>query len=132
MNNIGCPDCHIEIGNSNLEYYCDPADYEKLIKFQFDQFVELNNELFLNCPTPDCAFVFEWNGERENQKFTCGICKKTYCIFCRVDWHEGLTCKEYRELNGYPPEDRAFYKFIQGTKFKKCPSCNFWVEKNGG
>mmetsp|Transcript_6231 Transcript_6231/g.6985 ORF Transcript_6231/g.6985 Transcript_6231/m.6985 type:complete len:128 (+) Transcript_6231:936-1319(+) len=100
--------------------------------FQFELFLEQNNAMFNHCPTPDCKFVFEWDGDKENQQFKCKFCDKTYCIMCRVDWHEGLNCKEYRELNGYPPEDRAFYKYIKGTQFKQCPKCQFWVEKSSG
>ena len=43
-----------------------------------------------------------------------------YCVMCRVKWHEGIDCKAYRELNGYPPEDRAFYNFLKGSRVKKC------------
>lgn len=28
--------------------------------------------------------------------------------------------------------DEAFEKFVKGKKFKQCPKCMFWVEKNQG
>ena len=115
-----------------MQYFCDGELLEKLQKFQFELFIEQNNMMFNHCPTADCKFIFEWNGDKENQMFKCELCKKTYCILCRVEWHEGLSCKEYRELNGYPPEDSAFFKFIKGTNFKQCPFCQFWVEKSQG
>jgi ariadne-1 len=131
---IPCPDpeCGLEMSDAELQLFCDGEQYEKLLKFQFELCIEQNNEMFNHCPTADCPFVFAWDGDKENQRFQCGICNKTYCIMCRVDWHEDMNCQEYRELNGYPPEDRLFIKFIKGTQFKQCPKCKFWVEKSSG
>ena len=79
------PDCHQEMDNYDIQAYIEPELYDKLIKFQFELFVEKNNKMFLNCPTPDWGFVFEWDGDRENQKFICRVWNKVYCIFCRVE-----------------------------------------------
>jgi hypothetical protein len=131
---ITCPDpkCGIEFSDAELKIFCDRDLYDKMVEFQFKLFVEQNNDMFNQCPTADCPFIFQWDGDKENQRFDCKICNKQYCIMCRVEWHEGMTCSEYRELNGYPPEDRLFYKFIKGTPFKQCPKCKFWVEKSEG
>ena len=131
---LACPDPEwgIELLDGELQLFCGEDLYEKLQKFQLELFLEQNNKIFNHCPTPDWKFVFEWNGNKENQKFKCSICDKTYCIMCRIEWHEGLSCKEYRELNGYPVEDRLFMKFIKGTSFKQCPNWKFWVEKSRG
>jgi hypothetical protein len=32
----------------------------------------------------------------------------------------------------FKANDVAFEKFVQGKKFKQCPKCQFWVEKNMG
>ena len=53
--------------NYDIKSYIDEDLYDKLIKFQFELFIEQNNKMFSNCPTPDCGFVFEWDGDRENQ-----------------------------------------------------------------
>ncbi|CAI2367338.1 unnamed protein product [Moneuplotes crassus] len=131
---LSCPEpqCGMELAESEIQSFCDDELYDKITKFQLELFLEQNNEMFNHCPTPDCEFVFEWDGDKENQQFKCSICHKNYCIMCRVEWHDGLNCQEYRELNGYPPEDRAFYKFIKGAQFKQCPQCKYWVEKSSG
>ena len=44
------------------------------------------------CPTPDCKYAFVYDDEME---FGCPVCKKHYCMACRVPFHKGQTCKEY-------------------------------------
>ncbi|CAI2369580.1 unnamed protein product [Moneuplotes crassus] len=124
--------CDTELTDDEIKEFCDKELYSKIQKFQLEIFLEQNCEIFNRCPTPDCEFIFEWNASKEDSNFKCALCSKTYCIMCRVEWHEGLSCRDYRELKGYPPEDRAFYKFIKGTRFKQCPQCKFWVEKSSG
>ena len=43
-----------------------------------------------------------------------------------------MSCKEYQLTNTHSTADDAFMKFVTGKKFKQCPKCKFWVEKNQG
>lgn len=47
------------------------------------------------CPTPDCTYIFEKNGPQ----FICEKCNKNQCIECKVPWHTGMTCGEYKVSN---------------------------------
>ena len=60
------------------------------------------------------------------------ICKKQFCMDCRVEWHEGISWSDYKKLKEYKPEDRAFFNFIKKTKYKQCPKCKFWVGRSQG
>lgn len=65
--------------------------------------------------------------------FGCPLCKKRYCLKCKVDYHVGSTCEKYQEWareNGLA--DELFGDFVQGHNFKQCPGCKAWVEKNQG
>ncbi len=78
------------------------------------------------CPTPDCVFAFVYDA-KSHKSFTCNLCKIRYCLECRVEYHEGRSCKQYRDGT-----DEDFSKFAVGQKYKQCPGCRYWVSKNEG
>ena len=43
-----------------------------------------------------------------------------------------MTCKEYKVSSTMSEDDQKFLEFARGKKFKQCPECKFWVEKNDG
>lgn len=43
-----------------------------------------------------------------------------------------MTCAEYKINNSFDKNDQDFIKFVQGAKYKQCPRCKFWVERNDG
>lgn len=47
------------------------------------------------CPTPDCSYIFEKDGPQ----FVCPICNNHLCIDCKVLWHSGMTCGEFKVSN---------------------------------
>ena len=55
-----------------------------------------------------------------------------YCLNCRVVYHEGKTCDEYQKTAKLDDNDEKFITYVQGSKFKQCPHCNFWVERTQG
>ena len=38
--------------------------------------------------------------------------------------------EEYKDNSTYPKDDQKFDEFVKGQKFKQCPKCKYWVEKN--
>lgn len=43
-----------------------------------------------------------------------------------------MTCAEYRINNSFDKNDEKFINFVKGAKFKQCPKCKYWVERNEG
>lgn len=82
------------------------------------------------CPTAGCTAVFEFDEALDN--YRCPACKKHYCLKCRCQYHTGMSCAEYRITNSFDKNDEKFLHFVKGAKFKQCPKCNFWVERNKG
>jgi IBR domain. len=132
---IRCPalNCHNEIsqdftkdclGNEKNSHY-----QQKLEDFAFKSFVEKQGDKYSCCLTADCPFVFEYDGTFVN--FQCPKCTKMYCLRCRVEWHDGLTCKQFQEQKDHQ-KDEYILNFIRGQKFKQCPQCKYWVERSQG
>lgn len=53
---------------------------------------------------------------------------------CRVEFHSGKTCvdylKEKKEATDLEFLDGEFDKAAINFKYKPCPSCKVWIEKN--
>ena len=96
----------------------------------FHSYVEGNLENTSWCPTPGCSAVFAYEGGLDNYK--CPACKKHYCLACKCEMHNGITCKEYQEIAGLDEPERQFIMLAKGAKMKQCPNCKFWVERSQG
>lgn len=82
------------------------------------------------CPTPGCQAVFCFDAALDN--YRCPSCKHHYCLRCKCEMHAELTCAEYRKVAQLDEPDRKFIMLVRGAKYKQCPNCKFWVEKNEG
>jgi len=96
----------------------------------FQVYVEHNTGDTSWCPTPGCQAVFAFDEALTNYK--CPTCKKHYCLRCKCEMHTGVSCEEYRSMAHLSEDDKKFMVLAKGAKYKQCPSCKFWVEKNEG
>ncbi|MCL7035229.1 hypothetical protein MKW94_004768 [Papaver nudicaule] len=88
------------------------------------------------CPFKDCSALLvhdddEWMTIRETE---CPHCRRLFCAKCKVPWHSDMDCSEYQELikKGGAIEDASLIKLAEQKKWKRCPKCNFYVEKTVG
>jgi len=129
---ILCPEleCKSEIRLGDVADFMDETYREKFESFSFKSYLEKNANEVSCCPTADCPFAFI--KEDDQSQLQCPVCKKHYCLNCRVEWHKGMTCKEFEISNKKDENDVKFEKFIKGQKFKQCPKCGFWVSRTEG
>lgn len=128
---LQCPyrSCSQEVSILDLKERLSQEMVAKFEEFSFKHFVGLNKKELFCCPSTDCKYVFQFACEEE---FTCPVCGKHYCLKCQVEFHEGMTCEQYRKVNSPLSEDSQFLLMAQGSRFKQCPNCKFWVEKAQG
>ncbi|EKX35951.1 hypothetical protein GUITHDRAFT_146109 [Guillardia theta CCMP2712] len=86
---------------------------EKFENFSLKLFLERSPNTLFFCPTPACSNVIETGTLNEKEKYICPACRRSYCLKCSK-------------------EDRKFLGLVSRKGMKKCPSCNFWVEKSEG
>ena len=127
-----CPfgTCKTEVRELDLQERLSAEMYEKYEEFCFKSYVERNNQEMSCCPTPDCPYVFIWT--QEDPHFECLACKRHYCLRCKGDWHQNLTCAQNLKLKNPDEMDKLFEKMMKKTNFKQCPKCQFWVERAYG
>lgn len=125
------PDCRKEVTVADLEFILSPEMVKKYDDFSLHYELERNPDVYSCCPTPNCGYFFTF--ETGDAEFHCPKCNKHYCLRCKCDWHDKITCEKYQEWakeNG--KADDLFEQFVQGQKLKRCPRCNSWVEKTSG
>ena len=125
------PECKLDIAISDIQMILLPEEFQKFEKFTFDLYIEKNNDSYNCCPTPNCPFVYQWV-PMGGFEMNCPVCEKKYCLKCKVEFHEGQSCKEYEINHKIDPNDDKFLKFVRGKHFKQCPKCKYWVERSMG
>ena len=130
---VKCPNCGMPVHPNFIEdslRNSNPQLFPKYEKFSMNNFLQNNSDEYSSCPTPGCEYMFFFNPGEIN--FLCPLCNKNYCLNCKDEWHRGLTCQQYRDSRDVNKLDDQFFKFVKGAKFKMCPTCKYWVEKNQG
>ena len=67
---------------------------EKYFQNSLKRFFDEYPEEMSWCPSATCSYGFQLQ-ELKCTRFECPLCKKVYCLKCRVEYHEGKTCEEY-------------------------------------
>ncbi len=65
-------------------------------------------------------------------KYTCDQCVKDYCIPCRTESHDGISCKDNRELIAKQRDEELLKENVGLLPIKKCPKCTALIEKIAG
>uniref|UniRef100_A0A453DAR1 RBR-type E3 ubiquitin transferase n=1 Tax=Aegilops tauschii subsp. strangulata TaxID=200361 RepID=A0A453DAR1_AEGTS len=87
------------------------------------------------CPFKDCSamMVADDDGGDVTQS-ECQVCRRLFCARCAVPWHAGADCAAYRKLGrgDRGKEDMLLLETAKQKKWKRCPKCEFFVEKTDG
>ena len=85
------------------------------------------------CPTAGCSYMIFY--DKNEYHLECPLCQKSYCLQCKSEWHQNITCEEYQlsmKKKKEEEDEKLFEEYVKGNNFKKCPNCKRWVEKISG
>jgi len=83
------------------------------------------------CPDTKCGAPIV--AEAAEPKISCPYCKESFCLECKVPWHEGSTCEKYQEWKRENGEgDVAFERWQAENHTKPCPTCAAVVLRSEG
>ncbi|XP_072996193.1 E3 ubiquitin-protein ligase RSL1 [Typha latifolia] len=95
------------------------------------------------CPYPRCSALMSLNEaicpqqESSSQKSTFGTsrlrkcikCDGSFCVKCKVPWHERMSCYDYKRLNpNRRPEDAKLQSLARQKLWRQCVKCNHMIE----
>uniref|UniRef100_A0A9I9E614 RBR-type E3 ubiquitin transferase n=1 Tax=Cucumis melo TaxID=3656 RepID=A0A9I9E614_CUCME len=86
------------------------------------------------CPFKDCSVGMIVERDAKIRDCECPLCHRLFCGTCRVPWHEGVTCEDYKRLYKYEEirDEILMEKLASQMKWMKCPKCQLFVEKVSG
>ena len=125
------PDCKQEIMEDEVKDSLQAhIEYQDLYdEYYIKSYVESNPNDYYHCPTADCKSVFYMDADQK--KFSCPECKKSYCMSCKTDWHERLSCEEFQRIKRDQKDDK-FEEFARKMHYVPCPKCQIYVERIEG
>ncbi|CAI8607819.1 unnamed protein product [Vicia faba] len=88
----------------------------------------------LYCPFKDCSAMLVNDAKEIVTVSECPHCHRLFCAQCRVSWHAGVDCREFHSLinSEQGREDLLTMKLAKKKNWKRCPKCNYYVEKVHG
>ncbi|KAL1554075.1 RBR-type E3 ubiquitin transferase [Salvia divinorum] len=88
------------------------------------------------CPYKNCsALLVDDGGGGVITEAECPFCRRLFCARCNVaPWHAGVDCEGFSKLGKDEREggDMMVHDLAKTKKWRRCPGCNFYVEKNEG
>ncbi|XP_062021356.1 E3 ubiquitin-protein ligase RSL1-like [Rosa rugosa] len=83
------------------------------------------------CPFKDCSAMLIDDGAEVVRDSECPNCNRMFCAQCKVPWHAGIECAEFKKLKNDEKgnEDIMLRNLAQKNQWRRCPKCRFYVEK---
>ncbi|CAN6204472.1 unnamed protein product [Urochloa humidicola] len=134
---IGCPDPGCKYGALDPEacrYVIPPQLFQRWGAALCDSAV---GSFKLYCPFNNCSALLvdeRGHGEAAITNAECPHCRRMFCAQCKVPWHDGITCAEFRRLgkDERARNDRLLRKVARESRWQRCPKCKMYVERTEG
>ncbi|XP_057781743.1 E3 ubiquitin-protein ligase RSL1-like [Salvia miltiorrhiza] len=88
------------------------------------------------CPYPRCSTLLSKTELAVYGVLKCRKCPKCsgiFCIDCKVPWHNGMECSEFKRRNPHPcNEDKILKSLASQNLWRQCPKCNHMVSLASG
>ena len=86
------------------------------------------------CPFKDCSALLIRDGDEVVTSSECPHCNRLFCAQCKVSWHAGINCEEFKRSKREKGEngDSLVQKLAKKKGWRKCPKCRFYVERIAG
>ncbi|OVA18153.1 zinc finger protein [Macleaya cordata] len=132
----GCPHegCKIQLKVDNCRKFLTPKFVEMMSQRIKEASVPVTEKLY--CPYPKCSALMSKSevtssndlfGSNRSGARKCIKCHGLFCINCKVPWHSGVSCYDYKRLN--PRGEEAKLKFLASEKlWRQCVKCNHMIE----
>ncbi|KAK7058798.1 hypothetical protein VNI00_001422 [Paramarasmius palmivorus] len=100
----------------------------QLLEASFVSYIHLHHHDFRFCPTPDCPTIYRAN--QSGDTLQCPNCLVRICTLCDVEYHDGLSCAVYKDIQSGGMELHKKWREENGVK--ACPNCGMDIMKSDG
>ncbi|KZV57921.1 hypothetical protein F511_12527 [Dorcoceras hygrometricum] len=130
--------CPVVVGcTGNIDYdACREIVPQYLISMWDDAICEsmMDASQKFYCPYKDCSSLMVNDSGEAIREAECLSCRRLMCVQCKVPWHSGFGCEEFKGLNESERgrEDLMVHQLAKEKKWQRCPSCRIFVDKKEG
>ncbi|XP_056697204.1 uncharacterized protein [Spinacia oleracea] len=132
ISTIICPDVGCK---KVIDFNCCVTIIPKPVLDRWEAVVSKSKIPSLYCPYKKCsAPIFlpeKWSKKTRTAKAKCPHCRKKICRKCKVAWHDGKICEEFKKL-GVENEYDMTMKLIKNNCWQRCPQCRMYVGRTIG
>ncbi|GJN33987.1 hypothetical protein PR202_gb22618 [Eleusine coracana subsp. coracana] len=131
---IGCPDPECKKGSVEIDLCRGIIPSELFDRWNIVLCEDIVGGDKFYCPFKDCSALLINDGAVEINETECPHCHRLFCASCRVPWHHGIKCKEFKKLGDDEKgqDDLALKKLADKKKWQRCPKCKMYVERIDG
>ncbi|XP_051120606.1 E3 ubiquitin-protein ligase RSL1-like [Andrographis paniculata] len=139
-----CPDvnCNTELKLDSCKKFLTPDLFEIMSQRVKEASIPVTEKIY--CPNPRCSALLSKTelkglpveidiigGTLGGRK--CPRCTSLFCIHCKVTWHEGMSCFDYKRFNPNPcKEDKKLESLANLNHWRQCPKCSHMVSLAAG
>ncbi|GJN13671.1 hypothetical protein PR202_gb00401 [Eleusine coracana subsp. coracana] len=138
-----CPQdgCTTNLTVEGSKIFLSPRLLEIMVQRVREGQTPLSQKMY--CPYPKCSALMSLSEvihlmQASSSKYTvadvdtlrkCVKCRGSFCISCKVPWHDGMVCDDYKK--SYPhavPEDARLRNLAKQQLWRQCVKCNHMIE----
>ncbi|GAB2291592.1 hypothetical protein Dimus_025848 [Dionaea muscipula] len=126
------PDCYGLLDPDYCREIIPPELFAKWGRLQCESVILASQKFY--CPFKDCSALLIDDGGEAMTRTECPNCKRMFCAECKVAWHEGASCDEYKRSteDEKGEEDIMLKELADRSSWKRCPVCKIFVERVSG
>jgi hypothetical protein len=91
---ITCPMCNERLSPDDIKAWSAPEFFERYGRISVQQVVH-NGLTFRWCVVADCQNGFLCDPKSESY-VVCDVCGRVTCLSCNVEYHSGISCKDFQ------------------------------------
>ncbi|XP_064941873.1 E3 ubiquitin-protein ligase RSL1-like [Musa acuminata AAA Group] len=143
----GCPQdgCEVKLDTEGARKFLPPRLLEIMGQRLKEASIPATERVY--CPYPRCSALMsrseaicpqlESSFKKVNVDASglrkCSKCNGSFCIRCKVPWHERLSCSDFKRLNPHlHPEETKLQSLAKQKLWRQCVKCNHMIELTEG
>lgn len=134
VTSIGCPipNCNGLLDPEYCRLILKPEMFEKWGRGLCEAVIVGSQKFY--CLFKDCSAMLIDDRVEVVRDSECPNCNRMFCAQCKVPWHAGIECTEFKKLNKNEREneDIMLRNLAQKNQWRRCPMCRFYVERSLG
>eukprot|EP01017_Pseudomicrothorax_dubius_P003524 TRINITY_DN10526_c0_g1_i1.p1 TRINITY_DN10526_c0_g1~~TRINITY_DN10526_c0_g1_i1.p1 ORF type:complete len:325 (+),score=25.84 TRINITY_DN10526_c0_g1_i1:63-1037(+) len=127
---VKCITCSTPISLLDLRQILQESKFLRFLRLAKRKFLQSKTDIYAPCYATDCEGVIQLSTNRFVKSKFCISCGRTFCLRCKQEAHNGLTCEQ--NLDKIDPGRSLRMYMADNPGVRECPKCSIPIEKLDG